>query len=231
MNYPPIVIFHHCLLRLGNPPELLSRAFLILREQMMQMDSSGLTDQASEIYVGLNDNEEGLDYANLCLPTKAKVILHGLQSRAENLTIVALHEYCRKRTGEAYILYTQSKGSSHPEGSAYGEGVSDPWRRAMMNDCVMNWRACVDALNNGVDVVCSRWLWNMADGSQHIPAGNILWARSSFVAQLPSMHLRERIKMSGIADVESRYEAEVFWGNGRRPTVYQFRPQGGGGIP
>lgn len=231
MSHIPLVIFHHCLLRMGDPPEVRPRALDILREQMHQLEQSGLLAEASELIVGVNDNEEGLDYANLFVPAKAKFILHGLESRAENLTIVALHEWCRNHAGEAYILYEHSKGSSHPEGSEYGHNVSDPWRRAMMNDCVMNWRSCVDALNTGVDIVCSRWLWNMADGSQHIPMGNILWVRSSFVAKLPSMYLRERIKMSGISNVESRYESECFWGFGPRPVVHQMRPNGGGGHP
>jgi hypothetical protein len=231
MHHPPIVIFHHCLLRLGDPPEILPRAFSILREQMMQLEMSGLINECSEMFVGLNDNEEALDYAQMFVPPKAKFIFHGLASRAENLTVVAMHDYCRKHGSEAYVLYTHSKGSSHAEGVAYGTGVSDPWRRAMMDDMVMNWHTCVDVLNGGMDIVCSRWLWNMADGSQHIPIGNFLWTRSSFVSQLPSMHLRERIKTSGIADVESRYEAEVFWGNGKRPNVHSMRPQGGGGIP
>jgi hypothetical protein len=231
MHHPPLIVWYHSLLRLGSPPEILPRAFSILREQMIQLEMSGLMNEASEIFVGLNDDEEGLEYANLFVPPRAKVILHGLKSRAENLTIVALHEWCIKHGSEAYVLYFQSKGSSHAEGVAYGTGVSDPWRRAMMDDMVMNWRSCVDVLNGGMDIVCSRWLWNMADGSQHIPIGNFLWTRSSFVSQLPSMHLRERIKTSGIGDVESRYEAEVFWGNGKRPNVHSMRPQGGGGIP
>ena len=115
--------------------------------------------------------------------------------------------------------------------SSYGNTVSGPWRHAMMQDLVMGWRECVAALDAGSDIACSHWMWNMADGTQHIPAGNFLWVKSEFAAALPSMFLRDRIKVSGISSLESRYEAEVFWGNGKRPSVYQVRPNGGGGVP
>lgn len=101
----------------------------------------------------------------------------------------------------------------------------------MMGDLVLNWNRCVHDLDDGNDIVCSRWLWNMADGSQHIPAGNFLWVKSSFVARLPSIFLRERIKVSGIGHLESRYESEVYWGNGPKPNVKHYRLTSGGGIP
>lgn len=210
---------------------MLPHACAIAREQMNQMQVSGLADAATEFHVGLNDDEDGLDYANLFIPPKARIKLHGLKSRAENLTIVDLHEWCKTHT-ESFICYFHIKGATHLEDSSYAQTVANPWRRSMMNDMIMNWRGCVDALNDGYELVTSRFLRNMADGTQHIPAGNFLWVRSSFVATLPSMYNRERIKMSGIAAAESRYESEVFWGNGPRlPNIKQWRPQGGGGIP
>ncbi len=107
-----------------------------------------------------------------------------------------------------------------------------PWRQAMLADLVLNWRQCIGALDFGADIVCSKWLWNQADGSQHIPAGNFLWVKASFVQTLPSLYLRERIRNDGIDALTSRYEAEVYWGNGpRKPLVSMIRPNGGGGIP
>ena len=100
-----------------------------------------------------------------------------------------------------------------------------------MADLTTNWRTCVMDLETH-DIACSHWMWNMgSDQSQHSPAGNFLWLTSNFAASLPSMFERERIKMSGIASIESRYEAEVHFGNGRRPVVKQYRPNGGGGVP
>jgi len=68
-------------------------------------------------------------------------------------------------------------------------------------------------------------LTGQADGTQNIPAGNFLWIKSDFVATLPSMYKRDRIKLSGMTSPESRYEAEVFWGNGTRlPKVIDKHP-------
>jgi hypothetical protein len=167
----------------------------------------------------------------LCFPKKAVVVHHGLDSRAENLTVMMLWVRSQHLSEEAYICYTHAKGATHAPGSSYGETVSKPWRDSMMSDLVGNWRECVNALDAGHDIACSHWMWNMADGTQHIPAGGFLWVKASFVRKLPSMFLRDRIKQSGIASAESRYESEVFWGNGPRPNVFQFRPNGGGGVP
>ncbi len=227
----PIAIWFHCLFYLGDPPELLPKAIEIVAEQMAQLKESGLLDACTEMVVGVNGGPESEALAPLILPEKAKVVYHGLASRSENLSIVALQEWSKKHPGWL-VLYFHSKSATHPPDSAYGNNVSTPWRRAMMHDLVTNWRQCVSELNVGYDICCSHWLWNQADGSQHLPAGNFAWFTSDFIAQLPSMYARERIKVSGIGALESRYEAEVHWGNShRRPNVSQIRPNGGGGVP
>lgn len=226
----PIALWYHCLIYMGDPPELRLNAFDIVCEQMAQVSSSGLLSACTELIVGCNGGQESIDVARFAVPFKAKFIFHGLQSRAENLTIVALHEWAKKNPGWN-VLYFHAKGCSHPADDSYGLNVSRPWRRAMMDDLVGNWHECVSGLHAGADIVCSHFMWNMADGTQHIPAGNFLWTTSDFVSRLPSMYDRDRIKVYGIAALESRYEAEVFWGNGPRPNVLQMRPNGGGGVP
>jgi len=103
------------------------------------------------------------------------------------------------------------------------------WRDSMTKICVENWRTCVKDLETH-DIACAYWMWDLADGTQHIPAGNMLWTKASFVRKLPSMFLRDRIKSDGIAALSSRFEAEVFWGNGPRPTVKTYGTKGLGGV-
>lgn len=227
---PKIATFYHCLFFHGDPPEFKIGAYNIVSEQMEQLKQSGLIDECEQMIVGCNGGKESEEVARLVIPPKAKMIYHGLQSKAENLTIIELERWAPLHL-DWLILYFHSKGATHEPGSAYGDGVSTPWRRAMMEDLVMGWRDCVDTLQSGADIVCSHWMWNLADGTQHIPAGNFLWVTARFAANLPSMYLRERIKESGIDSAESRFEAEVKWGNGRRPIVSQMRPNGGGGVP
>ncbi len=227
---PKIAIFYHMLLFHGDPPELRMEAFNIVTEQMEQLRESGLLDACDEMIVGCNGGKESEEVARLVIPSKAKIKFHGLKSRAENLTIVALHQWAPLHL-DWNILYFHAKGCTHDADSHYGKNVSAPWRRTMMWDLVINWRDCVAALESGADIVCSHWMWNLADGTQHIPAGNFTWATARFTASLPSMFLRDRIKESGISSAESRYESEVFWGNGKRPNVAQMRPNGGDGVP
>lgn len=224
----PIAIFFHCLFSLGEPPRILPAAIQIVTEQVRQMINSGLWDAASEIHVGVNGDNTHPNPAPTLIPSKAQVTYHGRQSRCENPTIVLLENWVKTHPGWN-VLYFHSKSASHNPGSSYGQ-MATAWRRGMMDDLVMNWRHCVAALDSH-DIACSHWMWNMADGSQHIPAGNFLWITSDFAARLPSIYQRDRIKVSGIAALESRYESEVYWGNGPRPVVKQFRPNGGSGVP
>lgn len=171
--------------------------------------------------VGCNGGDESIPVAKHIIPEKARVIFHGLESRSENLTLVALHEWSKTHPGWV-IFYAHTKGITHTPGTEYHH-VASVWRRTMMKDLVTNWKTCVNDLRTGYDVACSCWEWGMADGTQNIPPGNFLWVKSDFVAKLPSMFERARIKMSGISSVESRFESEVFWGNGPKPNVKQYR--------
>ena len=221
----PLIIFHHGLFAIGKPPRVIPRAVEIAREQMRALKSSGLLASASEIYVGLNGGAESEALAKQIFPSKSQIMYHGTDCHNENPTILALWERAKAVKGRTYFLYEHQKGSSKTNQDDIAH--SDNWRRTMERDLVHNWRQCVQLLST-YDIVCSHWKWNVADGTQSIPAGNMLWITSDFAAKLPSMHLRARIKQDGIGALSSRYEAEVFWGNGPRPRVYQFRHDGFG---
>lgn len=226
-----ISVWYHTLLTRGDSTDPWPLAVSITHEAMDALRTSGLLEACSELHVGINGTEEVAgDYATLVIPPKAKLHWHGAYFN-ENGTICALHDWAAKNPGWAVLYFHCKGGASHDPDSAYYLGMSKPWRQTMTQYLVGGWQQAVQQIGSGADIACCHWLWNQADGTQHIPAGNFLWLNSSFVASLPSMHLRERIKMSGIASAESRYEAEVFWGMGRRPVVFQFLPNGGGGVP
>ena len=227
---PKIAIFYHMLLFHGDPPEFKIGAYNIVSEQMDQLRESGLLDECEQMIVGCNGGEESKEVARLVIPPKAKMVYHGLKSKAENLTIIEIERWAPLHL-DWLVLYKHSKGATHEPDSHYGKNVSAPWRRAMMEDLVMNWRQCVADLESGADVACSHFMRGLADGTQNIAAGNFWWAKASFLANLPSMWLRERIKQSGISAAESRFESEVWLGNGKMPRVMEYRPNGGGGVP
>lgn len=219
----PIGIFYHCLFGIGEPFRLLPQAGCVVSDQMTQLVNSGLWDAASEIHVGVNGSDESIPIANHIIPAKAKITYHGLKSRSENLTVVMACEWAKSHPGYN-VLYFHSKSASHPPDSDYARNVAVPWKNAMMEDLVVNWRTCVADLESGFDIACMVWLWEQGwDKSQHIAAGTFLWVTSDFLASLPSMYDRERIKQDGIGALSSRYEAEVHFGNGPRPNVKAYR--------
>lgn len=226
----PIAVWYHCLFALGNPPVYLPSAPEIVAEQMACLKTSGLEDAATEIHIGVNGTKaESEPFAGIFFPAKAQVTYHGLQCRNELRTILMLEKWAPTHPNWN-VLYFHAKGSTHAPGSSYGDQVSAPWRVGMMQDLVLGWKKCIEELD-GHDIVCSHFMWSMADGTQHIAAGNFWWATSNFLSKLPSFMIRDRIRVSGIDSVESRFEAEVILGNGPRPTVKSWRPNGGGGVP
>lgn len=226
---PPIIIFYHSLFFIGE--EFKEAAFNIVREQMMQFQQSGLWDAATEIICGINGGEESEDYARLLIGPKAKLVFHGLQSRAENLTIVEIEKWLKSNQGEAYICYAHAKGATHDPNAGYAN-LANRWRRCGMRSCVENWNVCVSDLNAGHEVATVHWMQGVADGTQNICAGNFWWAKASFLRTLPTMYARDRIKVSGIAALESRYESEVWIGNGPRlPRVKDYATHGLTGCP
>lgn len=221
-----IAIFYHGLFYFGTPPELSFNALDIVQEQWNQVQTSGLLDAASEIIIGINGGPESEEVARLVFPAKAKLVLHGLESKAENLTIVEMEKWVPSHP-DWYVLYFHSKGVTHAADSQYGK-YSASWRRTMMGHLVGNWRNCVEDLRNGYEAAGCNWLTGMGwDKSQNIFGGNFFWARASFLSTLPSIYARQRIKDSGIASAESRYESEVWIGNGPRlPVVRVYHPGG-----
>ncbi len=222
----PICVVYHCLTHLGNPPELKAPAVDIIREQMAELKQSGLLDACSEFIVGINGGAETQEIANLIIPAKAKVVLHGLDSRSENLTMIEVEKFVKTHPNWN-VFYHHAKSSTHDPNSDYGK-FGTRWRRCMQKRCVTEWRQAVSFINNGHDAAGCHWLTGQGhDHSQHYFAGTFWWATSNFLATVPSMYLRDRIKQSGIGSLESRYEAEVWIGNGRLPRVKDLEPSHG----
>lgn len=217
----PIAIFYHCLFQIED--DILPSALEIVSDQMKSLQDTGLLDAAAEMNVGVNGGDESRVFVASLLPAKAKAAYHGLQSRNENLTLVMLEEWVKSHAGW-HVLYFHAKGSTHGEGDPLNV-LGTNWRNCLMRGVVENWRRCVADLDAGCDSVGSHWMPGMVDGTQNIWAGNFWWATSDFLRTVPSIYLRDRIKVSGIKSLESRYESEVWLGNAPRlPKVKDYHP-------
>jgi len=217
----PLAIFFHGLCYLGNPPEFIPVAVDIIHDQMEELRTSGLLDAASEFHVGLNGGAETGEMANLLFPAKAQIVLHGLRARNECRTIRMIEDWVPSHK-DWRVLYFHAKGCSH----AADDPLRSNWRRCMMQHLVRNWRQCVFDLSAGYDAVGTHWMQPPdTPPTQYIFAGSFWWAKASFLSTLPSIMERARIKESGIDALESRFEAEVIFGNGPRlPVVKDYCP-------
>jgi hypothetical protein len=214
----PIVLFYHALFYFGNPPELWTPALEIAYEQINAFTASGLMENVSEFIVGINGGRESEAIAQLMLPSKAKLIFHGLDSKAENLTIVALEKWLQENHDKAYICYAHIKGATHLPGAV--ADMRRRWRLCMERHLIWEWRQAVADLDAGFESVGCHWMTPpKTPPGQFIWAGNFWWAKSDFLSTLPSIWKRARIIESGIGAAESRYEAEVWLGNGPRPPM------------
>lgn len=208
----PLAVFYHGLFWAGDPPTLRANAVEVVRSQMKRLEASGLLAHASEMVVGINGGRESESLVSMFIPAKARVMMHGLESKSENLTLLEMEKWTRAHPGWN-VLYFHAKGSTHdPNGSNY-ERCSVRWRECMMRRCVDQWHYAASLLENGFEAVGCHWI---APNDQHYFAGNFYWTTSDFFATIPSMIHRARIKTSGISSLESRFEAEVILGNGPR---------------
>jgi hypothetical protein len=208
----PIAIFYHSVFCLGNPTNVLPGSLLIARDQMENLKSSGLLETASALHIGVNGGRESEVFSRALFPENAKVVYHGLDCRNENLTLTMLERWLPDHP-DWHVLYFHTKGATHPPGHLF----SSKWRNCMMKHLVSNWRECVKDLETH-DAVGCHWMEPPATPpSQFIFAGNFWWATSNFLRTLPSIYERDRIKVSGIGNLDSRYESEVWIGNGPKP--------------
>lgn len=214
-----IAVFYHCLFYKDNPLTLLDAAIDIIGSQLNEMDRCGLTSVASEFIVGINGGGESVNLAKLMFPAKARCHFHGLQCKNENRTILELEKWIPSHK-DWHVLYFHSKGATRP----YGDSFSDKWRKCMMKHNVSNWRRCVSDLESGHDMVGCHWMEPPDTPEGHyIFAGTFWWATSNYLATLPSIMCRDRIKVSGIDSIDSRYEAEVWSGNGPiKPKIKDY---------
>lgn len=176
-------------------------------------------DTTEHFVVGVNGGPESMKFVKRLIPEQAQIVLHGLECRNENRTILAMEQWlpCHE---DWNVLYFHARGATHPP----KDSITDAWRNCMMRHTVSNWRRCVEDLDDGYDAVGAHWMEPPATPKgQYIFAGTFWWAKASYLLTLPSILDRDRIRESGIDALESRYEAEVWIGNGPvKPKVKDY---------
>lgn len=244
----PIAVFYHCMFSIGArtastieptrpplTPGALPAAVGIVRSQMEALARSGLLGAANRLFIGVNGGPECFAIAAELFPPQAIVSFHGLGCRNELRTILMLERFVQEVTHlesgtDWSVCYHHAKGASYPT----TDDQSVKWRRCMEKHVVDGWRSCVDALDKGYDAAGAHYLSPpLTPVDQRIFAGNFFWARSRYLATLTPLLERERLRLSGVDPLESRFEAEVYVGNSARPPrIMDFHPKiTGNGFP
>jgi hypothetical protein len=130
----------------------------------------------------------------------------------EQVTLKELHSFAKEDDGK--IFYAHTKGASSPD------AIANPWRVSMIHDTVTRWRECVNALEK-LDTAGAFWL--RSDCEEHVDhkhffAGNFWWARSDYVARLPTVKNEHRFQAEGwiglgVPSVRIMREGLSTWGN------------------
>jgi len=190
-------------------------AIPIIQEAFETMAESGLADAADKIQVCFNGQPDG----RVKIPAKASVLVHPEGSCNENLTIVEVEKFIKENPTDWYVLYFHSKGATH-EPSAWHFPLVTRWRHCMLNRLVRQWREPVEHLACFEACGC-HWMERQLDGSLYLFGGNFWWARSEFLATVPSIYERHRNnnRPGNIYDWANRFEAEVWIGFAPRPPI------------
>lgn len=220
---PRIAIFYHCVFSIGG--KRLPAAETVVTSQMKALQDSGLLDAASNFFIGVN-GEYGT--SPVTFPEKANVFYNGSKCRTELRTLRILERWLPGHE-DWLVFYFHSKGVTHKIGDTH----SDPWRECMEYHLLKNWTKCVQWLQWGYTSVGCHWMEPPeTPETQYIWAGNFWWSRASYLLTLPSLLKRERVKRCGLDSVDSRYEGEVWHGNGEtKPFVKDFCPNWNPGRP
>jgi hypothetical protein len=215
----PIAIFYHCVFQ-DTETQMWPASQQVVREQMSWLRDVGLLYNTKELHVGINGGLESCSIVDHLIPGLAIKALHGLQCKNELRTLLMLEAWLPNHPGWN-VLYLHSKGATNPS------EMSTRWRNCMMRNLVSNWRSCIESLDH-VDSVGCHWQGPpLTPPTQHIWAGNFWWATSDYLRTLPSLMTAQRIGLSGVDSVDSRYEAEVWIGNGPKlPTIRDLHPNG-----
>ena len=165
-----LYIFYHCCTR-GNWEK-------IIPEQLLKLKNSTLFSKVRKIYIG-NLGEINVLKLYGEDPKMELLFYHKNCGLMEKPTLKALRKMAQQKP-DAYFLYFHSKGITTWEGSF--PNIQD-CRYFLEYFMIEKWEKCVEALNEGFDVVGVNYT---NDPRDHF-SGNFWWAKGSYLASLPDL--------------------------------------------
>jgi hypothetical protein len=168
----------------------------------------GLRRELDTFSVGLVGSAESRSIARKVVEEVGATVVVEEDSGYEQVTLNWLHDFSFEEDG--LVMYAHSKGSGFPN------ATSSSWRRTMTFDVAIDWRKCIDSLEEGFN--CTGTNWHPASpkwGTTPYFAGNFWWATLDLIRSLD--------KPSNA----SRYEAEAWIGTSMIVNPY---PKNAGSV-
>jgi len=179
VNKMAIKIFYHVAQMNGR------RWVEIVKEQIEQIEKSGLANEAEAIYI-CHAGRLRYKYPS----DKYQVRYVSRLKQYEFPALIMAQEFTER---EDKILYIHTKGVSKITRS--GGDCADKWRRYMAHYTVDHWRRCVEALDNA-DVVGVQYTkldpeFRDKCGDDFVLAGNFWWSRGDYLLTLPKAEVSQ----------------------------------------
>ena len=121
-------------------------------EHFTALAESGLADEIEWVWVGFVGEPGNVGRAAKAIEATGVRYrwINFVTEGWEQATLHPLWEFAQDTDGP--VLYAHTKGASRDE------PIDRPWRRSMTELCVVQWRRCVEALDNGKLIVGCHWI-------------------------------------------------------------------------
>jgi len=168
----------------------------IVEEQLFLLESGGLYDAATDIYMiyYAPNTQEEIDFLNLVLKYPKIKTFKLRDNNFEFPTLHIIKKYCDNKP-EANICYYHTKGASNKARNM------ETWRKYINHFTITEWKMNVEALNNNdVSFVDDEYnsYHNLTDRQR--TCGNFWWANSNYIKTLKEIDIYD----------ENRFNAELW---------------------
>lgn len=176
-------------------------------EHLQALHQSGIATHIDRMYVGFVGSIDQIAEAEATI--RASIAARTITKSAlgwEQETMGLIPTYLSDKP----VLYAHTKGSSDPS------PINIAWRRSMTQECVINWRRSLAALDDH-DIAGCHWL--MAADKKWFFGGTYWWATANYLRTLPPIGR------------ENRFQAEHWVGLNPNVRAFDLKPGHPGMIP
>lgn len=183
-------------------------------EQLRHMVKVGLWSQLDHIHFQLHYTPDSFeDWVTCYHPFADRRVTytlfdHSVPPLGEVYSMAELGDWCREQQGDWAILRYHNKGIT--KRGTHVEHRAREWMEYYQYWCVSQWRLCYEALSAGFNTVGANWHPSTESGVQGHWSGNIWWARSDWLREIPPLTPNpERSQLGGYSP---RHDAELWMG-------------------